>query len=122
MFLTGMRIGEVGGLKWEDIDFKNKYININRSLSCEYYEGEKTIRFTTPKTHNSYRKIPFMGEIEGILLSQKQKQNKLKKELGKRYRSKNEFADIVFVTSMRSPVLRYHAERECKKIVKEINE
>ncbi len=122
MFLTGMRIGEVGGLKWEDIDFKNKCININRSLSCEYYEGEKTIRFTTPKTHNSYRKIPFMGETEEILLSQKQKQNKLKKELGKRYRSKNEFADVVFVTSMGSPVLRYHAERECKKIVKEINE
>lgn len=122
MFLTGMRIGEVGGLKWEDVDFKNKCININRSLSCEYNEGVKTIRLTTPKTHNSYRKIPFMGEAEEMFLSQKKKQDKLKKELGKRYRSKDEFADLVFVTSMGSPVLRYHAEKECKKVVKAINE
>lgn len=122
MFLTGMRIGEVGGLKWEDVDFKHKCININRSLSCEYNEGVKTIRLTTPKTHNSYRKIPFMGEAEEMFLSQKKKQDKLKKELGKRYRSSGEFADLVFVTSMGSPVLRYHAEKECKKVVKAINE
>lgn len=122
MFLTGMRVGEIGGLKWEDIDFKNKCININRSLSCEYHEGVKTIRLTTPKTHNSYRKIPFMGEAEDVLLSQKNKQDKLKKELGTRYRSNGDFADLVFVTSMGSPVQRHHAEKECKKIVKEIND
>ena len=115
MFLTGMRIGEVGGLKWEDVDFKNKCININRSLSCEYESGVKTVRLTKPKTHNSYRKIPFMGEAEEMLLSQKKKQNKIKKELGKRYRSDGEFSDLVFVTSMGSPVFRYHAEKEVKK-------
>lgn len=122
MFLTGMRIGEVGGLKWEDVDFKNRCININRSLSCEYYNGVKTLRLSTPKTHNSYRRIPFMGETEQMLLSQKQKQNLIKKELGDRYRGENEFADLVFVTSMGSPVLRHHAEKECKKVVKSINE
>ncbi len=100
MFLTGMRIGEVGGLKWEDVDFKNKCININRSLSCQYESGVKTVRLTAPKTHNSYRKIPFMGEAEEMFLSQKKKQEKIKKELGKRYRSDGEFLDLVFVTSM----------------------
>lgn len=122
MFLTGMRIGEVGGLKWEDIDFKNKCININRSLSSEYHKGIKTMRLTTPKTHNSYRKIPFMGEAEEMFLSQKKKQDKIKKELGKRYRSEGELSNLVFVTSMGSPVLRYHAEKECKKVAKAINE
>lgn len=122
MFLTGMRVGEVGGLKWEDVDFKNKCININRSLSCQYVKGDKQIRLTTPKTHNSYRKIPFMGEAEEMLLAQKKKQDKLKKELGNRYRAVGEYSDLVFVTSMGSPVLRYHAEKECKKVVKAINE
>lgn len=122
MFLTGMRIGEVGGLKWEDVDFKNKCININRSLSCQYESGVKTVRLTAPKTHNSYRKIPFMGEAEEMFLSQKKKQEKIKKELGKRYRSDGEFSDLVFVTSMGSPVFRHHAEKEVKKVVKAINE
>lgn len=122
MFLTGMRIGEVGGLKWEDVDFKNKCIYINRSLSCQYDSGVKTVRLTAPKTHNSYRKIPFMGEAERMFLSQKKKQDKIKKELGKRYRSEGEFSDLVFVTSMGSPVFRHHAEKEVKKVVKAINE
>lgn len=121
MFLTGMRIGEVGGLKWSDIDFKNKCININRSLSCNYEKGVKKILLTTPKTLNSYRKIPFIGEAEEMLLSQKKKVDKLKKELGKRFRSEGEFEDLVFVTTMGSPVLRYHAEKEVKKVVEAIN-
>ncbi len=57
-----------------------------------------------------------------MFLEQKKKQDRIKKELGKRYRSKDEFSDLVFVTSMGSPVLRYHAEKECRKIVDEINE
>lgn len=122
MFLTGMRIGEVGGLKWEDVDFKNKCININRSLSCQYESGVKTVRLTAPKTNNSYRRIPFMGEAEEMFLSQKKKQDRIKKELGERYRSNGEFSDLVFVTSMGSPVFRHHAEKEVKKVVKAINE
>jgi integrase len=121
MFLTGMRIGEVGGLKWSDVDFKNKCININRSLSCNYEAGVKKMLLTTPKTHNSYRKIPFMGEAEEMFLSQKKKVDKLRKELGKRFRSEGEFEDLVFVTTMGSPVLRYHAEKEVKKVVEAIN-
>ena len=122
MFLTGMRVGEIGGLKWEDIDFKNKCIHIKRSLSCQYYHGEKMLKITTPKTHNSYRKIPFMGEIEEMLLSQREKQQELKKELGNRYRSTDEFAELVFVTSMGSPATRYIVEKECNNIVRAINE
>ena len=122
MFLTGMRVGEVGGLRWEDVDFKNKCIHITHSLSCNYEKGVKKQILTTPKTHNSYRKIPFMGEAEEMFLAQKKKQDILKKELGSRYRAVDEFADVVFCTTMGSPVLRYHVEKECKKVVKEINE
>lgn len=122
MFLTGMRIGEIGGLKWCDVDFEKECIHINRALSCSYEKGIKKILLTTPKTYNSYRIIPFIGEAKEMFLEQKKKQDRIKKELGKRYRSKDEFSDLVFVTSMGSPVLRYHAEKECRKIVDEINE
>lgn len=56
-----------------------------------------------------------------MLLSQQRKLADLKKNLGKRWRADNKFSDLVFVTSMGSPVFRYHAEKEIKKIVKEIN-
>lgn len=76
-----MRIGEVGGLKWEDIDWNKKCINIQRSLSCQYENGVKTMRLTKPKTHNSYRSIPFMAETEEILLSQKKNRTGRKKPM-----------------------------------------
>ena len=122
MFLTGMRIGEVGGLKWCDVDFKNQCININRQLSCQYERGVKTLKFSTPKTQNSYRKIPFMGEAEEMYQKQKLKVDLLRKELGARWRGSDEFDGLVFVTSMGSPVLRYHAEKEINNIVDSINE
>lgn len=121
MFLTGMRIGEVGGLMWSDVDFENKCIHVNRSLSCQYEYGNKVIRLLEPKTHNSYRKIPFFGEAEEMYRSQQKKVNELKKALGTRWRGKDDYENLVFVTTMGSPVLRYHAEKEIKKVVKEIN-
>ena len=121
MFNSGMRIGEVGGLKWKDIDFTNKCININQALSCQYENGVKKIYLTTPKTHNSYRKIPFMGNVEEMLLKQKEKQRKAKKQLGERWREEG-ITDLVFTTSLGSPVTRYIAERQINKIVNEINE
>lgn len=121
MFLTGMRIGEVGGLMWSDIDFENKCIHINRSLSCQYEYGNKMLRLTEPKTHNSYRKIPFFGEAEEMYRAQQRKVKVLKKTLGSRWRAEKGYEDLVFVTTMGSPVLRYHAEKEIKKIVRDIN-
>ncbi len=115
MCLTGVRVGELGGVKWKDIDVKNKTIRIERALSCNYVDGVKRQALTTPKTVNSIRTIPFIGEMEEILLSQKQKQSVLKKELGKRWRGKGEFEDLVFTTGMGSPCNRYIVDKEIKK-------
>lgn len=121
MLHTGLRVGEVGGLKWADVDFENKCINVRQSLSCNYYKGVKKQCLTTLKTQNSYRKIPFIGDMEEMLLSQREKQNALKKELKDRYRSTGEFEDLVFCTSMGSPISRYVAEKEINKVVAAIN-
>lgn len=120
MCLTGVRVGELGGLKWNDIDFTHKKIRINRSLSCNYVDGVKTEILVPPKTANSVREIPFMGEMEEILKSQREKQKQLKANLGDRWRSKGEFNNLVFTTGMGSPCSRYTVEKEIKKALKEL--
>ena len=107
MCLTGVRVGELGGLKWSDIDFSKKIIMIRRSLSCSYCNGKKKEILVSPKTVNSTRQIPFLGEMGEILKSQKEKQERLKQELGERWRSGEEFQDLVFTTGMGSPCSRY---------------
>ena len=55
MLLTGVRIGEMCGLKWSDIDFTKKVVHIIRSrMYCkELGDYEKV-----PKTRTSVRDIP----------------------------------------------------------------
>lgn len=56
---TGLRIGEICALKWEDIDFENKLINVTHTLQRVYVDKSDTkVIYTTPKTKKSIRKIP----------------------------------------------------------------
>ncbi len=61
-FFTGMRTGEIIGLKWEDIDLKNRTINIKRSI------GKGMI--STPKTQSSYREIEILNPLLPYLENQ----------------------------------------------------
>jgi integrase len=58
--VTGLRRGELFGLKWSDIDFVRKQINIVRSL-VNGIVGE-------PKTSYSRRPIPLTDELAAVLL------------------------------------------------------
>ena len=120
--LTGVRVGELGALRWEDINFNKKIIHIKHSLSISYVDGVKRMELVSPKTVNSYRRIPFIGEMEEILKSQKQKQEKLKRQLKKRWRGTGPFRNLVFTTGMGSPCTRYIVEQQVKKNIKKIRE
>lgn len=121
LLCTGMRIGEFSGLQWSDIDFNKKVININRSMKTEYLDGKKTEILTTPKTSNSYREIPFFGETEFLLKKWKAKQDIYKKKLGDRWRANPEFGNLVFTSTMGSPVTRYVLAHDIRKLIREIN-
>lgn len=121
LLLTGMRIGEFSGLQWQDIDFVNKQIYVRRSMMTAYINGEKIEELTTPKTSNSYRIIPFFGETEELLKSWKKKQEETKKKVGCRWRAKPEHGDLVFTSSMGSPMTRYVIVHDINKVVQNIN-
>ena len=62
---SGLRRGEVLGLKWEDIDLKNHTLSVNRSIADKEGGGTE-IR---PPKWNSYRTIPIELEAVKILKS-----------------------------------------------------
>lgn len=74
---TGLRRGELLALNWEDINLKEKTLQINKAYEADYYyENEKRKKrwiITTPKTLNSYRTIPIPDEA--IRLLKKYKSN-----------------------------------------------
>lgn len=118
---TGMRIGEFSGLQWNDVDFENKQIKINRSMTTAYLDGTKIEELTTPKTANSYRTIPFFGETEQLFKSWQLKQEFYRQKLGDRWRARPELGNLVFTSTMGSPVTRYVIVHDIKKVVQNIN-
>ena len=79
MFGTGGRVGEIIGLRWKDVDFKNNSISINHNITygprhdkdfkCEY-------RVNKPKTAAGIRSVPLLDKVKEALLAEKESQAK----------------------------------------------
>jgi integrase len=79
---TGMRIGEICALRWENVDVEAKCIRIRQTLSRVYdvdligsNKGKTKIIFSTPKTSGSYRDVPLNKELLAILKTYKKISN-----------------------------------------------
>lgn len=73
---TGLRTGELVGLKWSDIDLEKSSMKILRSM--EYRHSTKEWRIGEPKSKSGYRVIPLTAEAIEILRKQKMKNVGLK--------------------------------------------
>ena len=68
---TGLRIGEICALKWNDINITEGTITVSRTIERIYMvEGEKKhteLVISSPKTKNSCREIPMSKELLAIV-------------------------------------------------------
>ncbi len=92
---TGLRTGELIGLKWSDIDFENRTMKIERTMEYRYKVGEW--RVGPPKSKSGYRTIPLTDEAIRILENQRAKNKSLKLV-------PMEWKDIVFLCRKGTPV------------------
>ena len=74
---TGVRVGELGGLRWCDVDFENGFITIDHAIV--YFAGkmnktDQRLYISKPKTEAGIRKIPIVNEVRKALDEIKQYQ------------------------------------------------
>ena len=55
---TGLRIGELMALTWNDIDFKNKTLSVNKSRAKGKIDGKTALYIKDPKSESGTRLIP----------------------------------------------------------------
>lgn len=70
----GLRLGEVCGLQWQDMDLRLGILQVQRTVQripCEPQSGGKRTKLevSSPKTHTSRRRIPLPGFLLALLRS-----------------------------------------------------
>lgn len=110
----GLRRGEILGLRWRDIDFKNRTFRITNNITGPMKETEKS-----PKTEESKKVLPLTDNIIEYLLDLMQRQQKDKVEYGNAY--KDEDKDYILRYPDGSRVSRGTLNRRFKDLLKRNN-
>lgn len=64
---TGLRVGELCGLKWGDIDFQNETVSVQRTVQRVNKHGRSKVVIGSPKSKSSIRIVPVPDFIIKIL-------------------------------------------------------
>lgn len=75
LYYTGVRLGELRALNWNDIDFTKKTLSITKSMSKESFQKGSII--VSPKTKNSIRTLDLSDNLINELLEHKKEQQKI---------------------------------------------
>ena len=93
VLMTGLRMGELLGLRWEDIDFHSNMLHIQRTLNRlqkrdlpDTFSGNRTeIVIQEPKTENSIRTIPLLPQLIKDLMTWRSLQEMDRAAAGEQY-------------------------------------
>lgn len=97
MLSTGMRIGEVLGLRWDNVDLQTGAVQITEALVSLGGHAHRT----TPKTSRSRRALEVSGDALTILQEQPERAAYAKEAHGKRYTDQG----AVFTSKYGAPIL-----------------
>jgi integrase len=107
--ITGMRPGELSGLRWDDLDAVGFTICVQRSLGWKTSGRGWTL--SPPKTAKGRREITISKSLVGTLIELKKRQEVLRDAAGAKYKDKG----FIFVDEAGSPLKRDVIRRAFKK-------
>lgn len=89
---TGCRIGELAGLRWQDVDLTMGTMTIQQTL----YRLNGRIIYGSPKSKKSRRTIPLLPALHEELRKLKAEYQRLRQEFGSGYHDLDEHGPLVF--------------------------
>ncbi len=109
---TGMRQGELIGLKWQDINFGERSLQIRRTIV--YSKKQRCLIETRPKTERSMRKIILPQFVIDALLQHRERLDALRT----RYANIWQERDVIFATRTGNFLAAGDLRNSFKKLLK----
>ena len=120
MLYTGMRVGEITGLRWSDIDLMEETISINHTL-IYYNKGRREkcgFAINTPKTKAGQRVIPMLPKVKEAFLLEQEYQ----KECGLACQAiVDGYTDFVFINRFGNVQHQGTLNRALRRIIRDCN-
>lgn len=120
---TGLRIGELLGLTWDDINFSASTITVSRTLL--YMKNRQTGRFgfqyQTPKSRTSRRVVPLIPSLVSLLKEQRKYQQALRIARGPFWKPLPHMNNLVFTTKNGTPIQEVYVVKCLNAITQRIN-
>lgn len=116
---TGMRIGEITGLQWDDINWKKNELNVRTTL--KQYRENRGFYLDLPKTGSSARTIPLLPEMVRVLKEEQGKRREEKKEAGTMWRPLPGMDQLVFLQKDGTPVSGQLVRQQLGRLIDGMN-
>ena len=120
MLGTGMRVGEICGLRWDDIDIENGIIDVNHTL-VYYNHAENGCYYNihTPKTKAGERQIPMLDNVKEAFIMEKtyQEYNHIKCNI-----SVDGFTNFIFVNRFGNLQHQGTLNKALRRIIRDCND
>ena len=107
---TGMRQGELLGVRWSDLSWNTGTLQIKQQVAQIRGEGWD---FVSPKSQSSRRSIKVKGRTLAVLREQKEYVRELRKQAGDQWQEH----DLVFPSSVGTPINPSNLRRDHKKLM-----
>lgn len=121
MIGTGMRVGEICGLRWCDIDLEEEVIDINHTLVYYNHRDENGCYYNihTPKTKAGNRKIPMTADVKQAFLDEKayQKYNDIHCKV-----TIDGYTDFIFINRFGAVQHQGTLNRALRRIIRDCND
>jgi len=122
LIATGLRIGEALSLTWDDIDFKEQSLSVNKTKAIVkdvYNKDSQSVGTTLPKTRTSIRKIPLLPSVISMLKKLEQERETRKHKFNNKYLSDFEEKRLIFCTYKGTYLEATRAGRHLKTMLKD---